>query len=110
MTETKDIPFWLQPESRRLEFKEIFPSKKQIAKTAVAFANGAGGRIVLGVKDTPRTITGIQDEQLFRLEEKIVRHIYDNCAPVIIPEVYVQNVDGKNILVVEIFPGSGKPY
>ena len=40
-------PFWKQPESRRLEFKEIFPGGDQIAKTAIAFANGAGGKIIL---------------------------------------------------------------
>jgi len=60
---------WEQPESRRLEFKEEFPQGDQIAKTVVAFANGAGGKIVLGVRDNPRQITGISDDQLFALEE-----------------------------------------
>ena len=36
--------FWLQPESRRLEFKEAWPKGDQIARTVVAFANGAGGK------------------------------------------------------------------
>jgi len=103
-------PFWEQPESRRLEFKEEFPQGDQIAKTVVAFANGAGGKIVLGVRDNPRQITGIPDDQLFALEEQISNYIADSCAPTVVPEVYIQSVDGKNLLVVEVFPGSHKPY
>jgi predicted HTH transcriptional regulator len=33
-------PFWLQSESRRLEFKQARPGGDKIARTAVAFANG----------------------------------------------------------------------
>ena len=50
--------FWLQPESRRLELKESWPGGDKIARTAVAFANGAGGRIVFGVRNEPRSIIG----------------------------------------------------
>lgn len=42
-----------QPESIRLEFKERFPKGDQVAKTVIAFANGAGGKIIFGVKDSP---------------------------------------------------------
>ncbi len=51
-------PFWQQPESRRLEFKEAFPKGERIARTAVAFANGGGGKIIFGVRDDPRQVTG----------------------------------------------------
>jgi len=103
-------PIWEQPESRRLEFKEGFPKGARVAKTAIAFANGAGGKIVFGVRSEPREIAGVPDEGLFSLEEKISNHIFDNCAPTIVPEIYIQAVEGKNLLVVEIFPGSQKPY
>jgi predicted HTH transcriptional regulator len=99
-----------QPESRRLEFKEAFPKGDQVARTAVAFANGAGGRIVFGVKDTPRQITGIPDDQLFKTEERITNCIFDLCVPGIVPEIYIQSVEEKSLLVVEIYPGAQKPY
>ena len=38
-------------------------------KTVVAFANGAGGNIYVGVNDD-RTVTGIKEEP-FDLEEKL---------------------------------------
>ena len=60
-----------QPESRRLEFKEKFPKGDQVAKTVIAFANGAGGKIIFGVQDHPRYIIGLSDEDIFFLEEKI---------------------------------------
>jgi len=103
-------PFWQQPESRRMEFKEAFPKGDQLARTVVAFANGAGGKIVFGVRNEPREILGIADDELFSLEEKVSNHIFDRCTPAIIPEIYIQAVEGKNLLVVEIFPGSQKPY
>lgn len=102
--------FWLQPESRRLEFKEAWPKGDHIARTVVAFANGAGGKIVFGVKNEPREIIGISDDELFALEERAANHIFDHCTPTIIPDIYIQNVDGKPLLVVEIFSGSQKPY
>jgi predicted HTH transcriptional regulator len=107
----KEHPQYLdEPESRRLEFKERLPKGNQLARTAVAFANGAGGKIVLGVRDSPREIIGISEDKLFALEERINSTIFDQCAPTIVPEVYLQSVTGKTLLVVEIFPGSNKPY
>ena len=89
----KNRPDFLdQPESRRLEFKESFPKGDQVARTAVAFANGAGGRIVFGVKDSPREFIGIPDDQLFKAEERITNCIFDLCAPSIVPEIYIQSV------------------
>jgi len=104
------VPFWLQPESRRLEFKEAWPKGDQIARTTIAFANGAGGRIVFGVKNEPREIIGVPDSEIFALEERVANHIFDLCVPTIIPEIYIQNVAGKSLLVVEIFSGFQKPY
>ncbi len=112
MTSTdKEYPQYLdEPESRRLEFKERLPKGDQLARTAVSFANGAGGKIVFGVKDSPREFIGIADDQLFDMEERINSSIFDQCAPTIVPEVYLQSAAEKTLLVVEIFPGSNKPY
>lgn len=111
MTTTEKYPPYLdQPESRRLEFKERLPKGEQVARTAVAFANGAGGKIVFGVKDSPKEIIGVDEEKFFDLEERINNSIFDQCAPAIVPEVYIQSASGKTLLIVEIFPGSNKPY
>jgi len=94
-----------KPKSRRLEFKEKFPKGDQFAKTVIAFANGAGGKIIFGVKDRPRQITGLRDEDIFLLEEHIANHISDHCLPNIILEIYIQFIDNKNIGILH-FPAS----
>jgi predicted HTH transcriptional regulator len=110
MTSTEKYSQYLdQPESRRLEFKERLPQGDRLARTAVALANGAGGKIVFGIKDSPREIIGVDENRLFELKERINNSIFDQCAPSIVPEVYLQSISGKTLLVVEIFPGSNKP-
>jgi len=39
-------------EGKTLEFKERLPRNDSIAKTVIAFANTAGGRLIIGVDDT----------------------------------------------------------
>ena len=77
-----------QPEGKTLEFKKGIPKNRQnLLKTVVAFANGAGGNIYVGVNDD-RTVTGIEEEP-FDLEEKLASIIYDSISP--IPNVFFQS-------------------
>ena len=50
-----------QHEGKTLEFKENSRPTKKILRTAVAFANTAGGIIVIGVRDGTKEILGIKD-------------------------------------------------
>jgi len=98
-----------QPESKTLEFKKEIPKNRQnLLKTVVAFANGAGGNIYVGVNDD-RTVTGIKEEP-FDLEEKLASIIYDSISP--IPNVFFQTVafEDKGIFIIRILPGANKPY
>ncbi|MGL5122589.1 MAG: RNA-binding domain-containing protein [Fusobacteriaceae bacterium] len=96
-------------ENKTLEFKEQFPTKDQIIRTIVAFSNTAGGKIFIGVNDK-REIIGLEDKDIFELQDRIVSLIYETCYPNILPEIYIKNIDGKIILVIEIYRGSTKPY
>lgn len=49
-------------ESKSLEFKSRLPNFHSLVKTCIAFANGAGGKIIIGVEDESRKIIGIDDE------------------------------------------------
>jgi len=98
-----------QPEGKTLEFKKELPKNRQnLLKTVVAFANGTGGRIYIGVNGD-RTVTGIKEEP-FDLEEKLSSIIYDSISP--IPNVFFQTVafENKVIFIVRILPGANKPY
>ena len=100
----------LAGESKNVEFKVERPkdSSKYI-KSVVAFANGSGGYILFGVDDLGR-IVGIPKEKIFSEIDAITTAISDSCEPVIVPDVYLQTIDEKTIIVVEISAGRQRPY
>jgi len=97
-----------QPESRKLEFKRELPRKSDILKTIVAFANGAGGELFIGVSDHHREIIGVKDPLL--LEEKISNMVFDGIQPFVSPFSSTMNIEGNSILVIKILPGIDRPY
>jgi predicted HTH transcriptional regulator len=95
-----------QPEGRRLEFKLEIPANSDIAKTAVAFANDAGGEIYVGIQDSPRKIIGLPEDDLPKIEEQISHLIYDRCYPSILPEISFI----ADLIKIRIYKGSMPPY
>lgn len=59
-------------ESNTVEFKENFNknSTAKYAKTMAAYSNNRGGYIVFGVKDAPRTITGLKNENFENMNQE----------------------------------------
>ena len=98
-----------QGESKTIEFKEKLPKNNSIVKTVIAFSNTSGGKLIIGVSDD-KEIVGILDEDIFTLQDKVVSLIFDSCHPNILPEIYTINVEGKILLVIEIFRGNLLPY
>ena len=99
-----------QPEGRSLEFKEDMPTNAELSKTILAFANDAGGIIVLGVKDKPRTVIGLAKEKCLQIEEQISNIIHDKCTPTILPEIEFLEFENEQLLVLKIYKGSNPPY
>ncbi len=97
-----------QPESRKFELKEQLPQGKSLLKTVAAFANGAGGELLIGVKDESREIVGV-DEPLL-LEEQVINKIYDGLYPPVSPFFTIVTIENKAILSIRILSGSNKPY
>ena len=95
-------------ESKTLEFKQQLPKGQQIAKTLIAFANSSGGKLVIGVTDD-RQLVGIQ-EDIFVLQDKITSMIYELCSPQLAAQIYIENIAGIELLVVEVARGSLFPY
>ena len=77
-------------EGLRIEYKREFPQNVDLAKTICAFANSAGGIILIGVeadkvKNVPTNILGIPITK--GLEERVVSICLSNILPRIVPEV-----------------------
>ena len=89
----------LQPESRVLEFKRDLSSLEPILKTIVAFANTAGGTLVVGRTDAGEVV-GVQE--IFRAEEALANAIADSIRPPILPDIEIATVEGKDLLVVKV--------
>ena len=96
-----------QPEGKTLEFKRDLSSPRNVLKTLVAFANSAGGRLVIGVDDD-RQVTGVADP--LDEEERICNLIADSIAPRLVPNVELASIVERTVLVVEVFPSSSRPH
>ena len=101
----------LAGESKNVEFKENLPEKSiKYMKSVVAFANGTGGKIIFGIADKTREVVGFDKENVFKKMDAIANAVSDSCEPAIIPDITLQTVDGKTVIVVEVSEGRQRPY
>lgn len=101
----------LSGESKNVEFKVQRPKDSaKYMKTVVAFSNGEGGRIVFGIDDKTHEVVGIPKEIVFSEIDAITAAISDSCEPVVVPDVYLQTIQEKTIIIAEISPGKQRPY
>jgi len=98
-------------ETGNIEFKvDIPPLNEKYVKTAVAFANGKGGKLVFGVENGTWKIIGFDRDEVFQKMDAITNAIFDSCEPKITPDIGVQEIEGKPVIVANILPGMSKPY
>lgn len=106
-----DLNELFQGESNTLEYKRSRPEDgKKYLKTVSAFSNGSGGKIIFGIDDHTRSVTGIPDESIFSEMDALANVISDGIEPPVLPEIYNQVIDGKTLIIVEIPPGPQRPY
>ena len=94
-------------EGKTLEFKESCRSLRGIVRTAVAFANTAGGSIVIGVRDKTKDVVGLSDP--LAEEERLASSFADNISPLLVPDIQIQSWRDRELIVVTI-PHAVGPY
>lgn len=86
----KDLLFHIRlGEDSSIEFKAVKfegnkpkdPNKDKMAHEIAAFANGQGGRMVMGVEDKTRNVLGIEDTLVGVAEEWLVNISQNNITP-----------------------------
>ena len=87
--------------------EQIVAESGSFLNTAVAFANGRGGRIIF-YGESGRGFSA--EAEIIPYIDDITRRIFDSCEPRIFPRVGVELQDGRQVVVVEIFSGMEKPY
>lgn len=97
----------LREESKTLEFKEDASSLLGIVKTVVAFANTAGGTIVVGVADKTKKIVGLADP--LEDETRIINKISECVFPLFLPNIDIQSYRKKTVILIQV-PYATGPY
>ena len=94
-------------ECKTLEFKRDASSPRPILKALIAFANSAGGRLVIGVADD-KQIVGVENP--LDEEERLCNLIADSISPRLVPNIELVTLDDKTLMVVEVFLSNSRPH
>lgn len=90
----------LNNEGKNLEFKESAQSLNGIIKTVAAFANTAGGTLVIGIKDKTKEIVGLSNP--LEDETRIINTLADSITPLILPSVEIQTYRNKFLILIQV--------
>ena len=94
-------------EGYNAEFKVSVPSKvKELTEEVCAFANAAGGVLLLGVSDA-NEIKGVSIDNAKR---SAIQNSLNDITPHLACSLSIVEVDGKSIGVIEVPSGPNKPY
>lgn len=94
-------------EGKTLEFKENSLPIQRIVQTAIAFANTAGGIILLGIKNNTKEVVGL--ENILQDELRVANAIAAAVFPLLIPNLQFCSWRHREILIITI-PHSLGPY
>ncbi|MDE2794743.1 MAG: helix-turn-helix domain-containing protein [Gemmatimonadota bacterium] len=97
-----------RPEGKTLEFKRDLSSPAGFLRTVAAFANTAGGTIVIGVADRTRDVRGVGDP--LALEERAASLISDSIQPRLLPDLEVIGFRDRQLLAVRVYPSPSRPH
>lgn len=98
-----------EQESKTLEFKSQVPAFSTLIKTCVAFANTAGGSIIIGIEDASRKIIGISEADRERIYYDFPNSLYDTTVPGLFAHIYEKSLNNKTVLMIEIPFSAKKP-
>ncbi len=94
-------------EGKTLEFKLDCSSLEPIVRTVIAFANTAGGQILIGLRDKSKELVGVEDPT--RDESRLCNAFSDMISPQLIPDINVVSYRGLSLLLINV-PHLSGPY
>jgi len=96
-----------RPEGKTLEYKRDLSSHEGVLKTLVAFANTAGGAVVIGVENGTRRIVGVPD--VLAVEERLANLAVDTIRPRLAPDIEILPWRRLHVLVAQVYPSAARP-
>jgi ATP-dependent DNA helicase RecG len=97
-----------RPEGKTLEFKRDLSSPHGALRTIVAFANTAGGVLLVGVEDRTGHVRGVEDA--LDLEERIANLVSDSISPRLVPDLEILPWRRSQVVAVQVHPVSTRPH
>jgi probable HAF family extracellular repeat protein len=95
-------------EGKTLEFKRDLSTPEGALRTIVAFANTAGGTVLVGVEDKSRRIRGVGNP--LDLEERLADPSSDLITPRLVPEIEILTWRRTQVLAVQVYPSPNRPH
>ncbi len=93
-------------ESEITEFKASLTEWRDVVETVSAFSNRGGGRLFIGITDSCEVVgVGIGKDTI----EKLANQIRQNTDPVAHPSIHIEDIDGKQVIVVDVEESLQKP-
>jgi ATP-dependent DNA helicase RecG len=97
-----------RPEGKTLEFKRDLSSPEGVLRTVVAFANTAGGTLLIGVEDGSRHVRGVTGA--LDMEERLSSIVSDGIRPRLVPEIEILPWRRTQVLALHVYPSSSRPH
>ncbi len=95
-------------EGKTLEFKRDLSSPEKLLRSLVAFANTAGGTVLVGVEDKTRRVVGIAD--VLDVEERIASLVADSIVPRLLVDIEIHPWRAGHVISITVHPGSFLPF
>ena len=94
-------------ENIQVEFKRKFSTHDKIAREMIAFANTKGGYVLFGIDDDKK-IVGVESEK--ETTELVKDAAQNYCEPPLEFFIEYREVDGKEIVIVNVPESNKKPH
>lgn len=97
-----------KPEGKTLEFKRDLSSPDKLLRSLVAFANAAGGTVLVGVEDKTRRVLGVAD--VLDAEERIANLVADSIVPRLVADIEIHPWRATHVIAISVHPASVLPF
>jgi predicted HTH transcriptional regulator len=97
-----------RPEGKTLEINRDLSAPRSVLRTIIAFANTAGGVMLLGVEDRTRNVRGIGEP--LAIEERLANLIGDSIRPRLVPDLEILPWRRTQVVAVEVYPSANRPH
>ncbi len=92
-------------EHQQQDFKYRIDDARKLAKSVSAFANTAGGRLLIGVRDDGQMSGVRSDEEIYMMHQAAYRY----CRPEASIKFDTYHVDGRSIVIATVPPSDRRP-